>query len=211
MQREQTICPKSARGHVRTLIQQEKLSLVRDHLLRLDPASRHERFNGFLDDDFIERYAVRCAEDGTVIIAYIENGLVRGAAELHPPDQSPDSQPEVAFSVESSVRRKGVGTILFRRLIAEARCMGYRGLRITTGAENHAMRALAHKFGAHLTFLHGESTGTIDLAQQPQAELPRLSITASFEAVGAVAIDVAPTVAAAGSSLPVTTARGRRV
>jgi len=211
VQREQTICPKSARGHVRTLIQQEKLSLVRDHLLRLDPASRHERFNGFLDDDFIERYAVRCAEDGTVIIAYIENGLVRGAAELHPPDQSPDSQPEVAFSVESSVRRKGVGTILFRRLIAEARCMGYRGLRITTGAENHAMRALAHKFGAHLTFLHGESTGTIDLAQQPQAELPRLSITASFEAVGAVAIDVAPTVAAAGSSLPVTTARGRRV
>ena len=211
MQREQTICPKSARGHVRTLIQREKLSLVRDHLLRLDPASRHERFNGFLDDDFIERYAVRCAEDGTVIIAYIENGLVRGAAELHPPDQSPDSQPEVAFSVESSVRRKGVGTILFRRLIAEARCMGYRGLRITTGAENHAMRALAHKFGAHLTFLHGESTGTIDLAQQPQAELPRLSITASFEAVGAVAIDVAPTVAAAGSSLPVTTARGRRV
>jgi GNAT superfamily N-acetyltransferase len=135
VQREQTICPKSARGHVRTLIQQEKLSLVRDHLLRLDPASRHERFNGFLDDDFIERYAVRCVEDGTVIIAYIENGLVRGAAELHPPDQSPDSPPEVAFSVESSVRRKGVGTILFRRLIAEARCMGYRGLRITTGAE----------------------------------------------------------------------------
>jgi len=196
---------------VRTLIQQEKLSLVRDHLLRLDPASRHERFNGFLDDDFIERYAVRCAEDGTVIIAYIENGLVRGAAELHPPDQSPDSPPEVAFSVESSVRRKGVGTILFRRLIAEARCMGYRGLRITTGAENHAMRALARKFGAHLTFRHGESTGTIDLAQQPQAKLPKLSITASFEAVRAVAIDAAPTVAAAGSSLPVTTARDRRV
>ena len=211
MQREQTICPKSARGHVRTLIQREKLSLVRDHLLRLDPASRHERFNGFLDDDFIERYAVRCAEDGTVIIAYIENGLVRGAAELHPTDQSPDSPPEVAFSVESSVRRKGVGTILFRRLIAEARCMGYRGLRITTGAENHAMRALARKFGAHLTFRHGESTGTIDLAQQQQAELPRLSITASFEAVRAVAIDVAPTVAAAGSSLPVTTPRDRRV
>ena len=73
------------------------------------------------------------------------------------------------------------------------------------------MRALARKFGAHLTFRHGESTGTIDLAQQPQAELPKLSITASFEAVRAVAIDAAPTVAAAGSSLPVTTARDRRV
>jgi GNAT superfamily N-acetyltransferase len=168
--REQTICPKSARGHVRTLIQQEELPLLRDHLLRLDAASRHDRFNGFLDDGLIERYAARCAEDDTVIIAYIKNDAVRGAAELHPPDQSPDSLPEIAFSVETSVRRQGVGTILFRRLIAEARCKGYTSLRITTGAENHAMRALARKFGAHLNFRHGESTGTIDLAQQPLRE-----------------------------------------
>ena len=111
MPREQTICPKSARGHVRTLIQQEELPLLRDHLLRLDAASRHDRFNGFLDDGFIERYAARCAEDDTVIIAYIKNDAVRGAAELDPPDQSPDSLPEIAFSVEASVRRQGVGTI----------------------------------------------------------------------------------------------------
>ena len=170
MPREQTICPKSARGHVRTLIQQEELPLLRDHLLRLDAASRHDRFNGFLDDGLIERYAARCAEDDTVIIAYIKNDAVRGAAELHPPDQSPDSLPEIAFSVEASARRQGVGTILFRRLIAEARCKGYTSLRITTGAENHAMQALARKFGAHLNFRHGESTGTIDLAQQPRRE-----------------------------------------
>jgi GNAT superfamily N-acetyltransferase len=168
--REQTICPKSARGHVRKLIQQEELLLFRDHLLRLDAASRHDRFNGFLDDGLIERYAARCAEDDTVIIAYIKNDAIRGTAELHPPDQSPDSQPEIAFSVEASVRRLGVGTILFQRLIAEARCKGYTSLRITTGAENHAMRALARKFGAHLNFRYGESTGTIDLAQQPRRE-----------------------------------------
>ena len=33
--------------------------------------------------------------------------------------------------------------ILFRRLIEEARAKGYKNLRITTGAENHAMPALA--------------------------------------------------------------------
>lgn len=155
---------------MRTLSQREELPLLRDHLLRLDAASRRDRFNGFLDDGFIERYAARCAEDGTVVIAYIENDVVRGAAELHPPDQSPDALPEVAFSVEASVSRQGVGTILFRRLIAEARHKGYRSLRITTGTENHAMRALAHKFGAHLTFREGASTGTIDLGQQPRGE-----------------------------------------
>jgi GNAT superfamily N-acetyltransferase len=162
-----------ARGNVRTLRQQEELPQLRDHLLRLDPQSRRDRFHGFMDDDFIERYAAKCADDGTVIIAYVEDGVVRGAAELHPPDQSPDSQPEIAFSVETCVRRQGVGSILFRKLIAEARSKGYRSLRITTGAQNQAMRALANKFGAHLTFRHGESTGSIDLRQQPQPEPAR--------------------------------------
>jgi GNAT superfamily N-acetyltransferase len=175
-----------ARGYVRTLRQQEELPLLRDHLLRLDHESRHDRFNGFMDDGFIEHYATKCADDGTVIIAYIEDGVVRGAAELHPPDQSPDALPEIAFSVEASVRRQGVGSILFKRLIAEARFKGYRSLRITTGAQNQAMRALANKFGAHLTFRHGESTGSIDLMQPPQAELARLAIAAPADAARAM-------------------------
>ena len=185
-----------ARGSVRTLRQREELPQLRDHLLRLDPQSRHDRFHGFMDDDFIERYAAKCADDGTVIIAYIEDGVIRGAAELHPPDQSPDSLPEIAFSVETCVRRQGVGSILFRTLIAEARSKGYQSLRITTGAQNQAMRALANKFGAHLTFRHGESTGSIDLRQQPQPEparpelgrleLGRLAIATPAEAARAI-------------------------
>jgi RimJ/RimL family protein N-acetyltransferase len=175
-----------ARGSVRTLRQQEELPQLRDHLLRLDPQSRHDRFHGFMDDDFIERYAAKCADDGTVIIAYIEDGVIRGAAELHPPDQSPDSQAEIAFSVETCVRRQGVGSILFRTLIAEARSKGYQSLRITTGAQNQAMRALANKFGAHLTFRHGESTGSIDLKQQPQPELAKHAIAAPAEAARAM-------------------------
>ncbi len=160
----------SPRGIVRTLRQREELPLLRDHLLRLDQGSRYDRFQGFMDDDFIGRYAAKCADDGTVIIAYIEDGVVRGAAELHPPDQSADAVPEIAFSVEARVRRQGVGSILFKKLIAEARSRGYHSLRITTGAQNQAMRTLANKFGAHLTFRHGEFTGTIDLKQQPQPE-----------------------------------------
>ena len=173
---------KLAGGNVRTLRQQEELPLLRDHLLRLDSGSRYDRFNGFMEDGFIERYAAKCADDDTVIIAYFEKGVVRGAAELHPPDQSPGSLPEIAFSVEASVRRHGVGSILFRKLIAEARLKGYHSLRITTGAQNRAMRALANKFGAHLTFRHGESTGSIDLKQQPQPEFARLGIATPVDA-----------------------------
>jgi GNAT superfamily N-acetyltransferase len=170
--------PASVRGSVRILSQQEELPLLRDHLLRLDRTSRHDRFHGFIDDSFIERYAEKCANDGTVIIAYFEDGTVRGAAELHPPEQSPDAQPEIAFSVERSARRQGVGSVLFRKLIAEAHAKGYRSLRITTGAQNDAMRALASKFGARLTFRQGESTGSIELAgQQRPQPAPAAAVT----------------------------------
>lgn len=167
-----------ANGTVRTLSRHEELPLLRDHLLRLDHQSRHDRFHGFMDDDFIGRYAAKCASDGTLVIAYIVDGVVRGAAELHPPGTSPDLQPEIAFSVETSLRRKGVGSILFKRLIEVAQSKGYRALRITTGSQNDAMRALANKFGANLTFRYGESTGTIDLEEQPKPEPARaLTVT----------------------------------
>jgi hypothetical protein len=84
------------------------------------------------------------------------------------------------------VRRQGVGSILFKKLIAEARSRGYRSLRITTGAQNEAMRALANKFGAHLTFRRGESTGSIDLTAQLQPELAQRAIATPADAARAM-------------------------
>ncbi len=186
MPHDDTFRARPGFGYVRTLNQSEELPLLRDHLLRLDPESRHDRFNGFLDDSFIERYAEKCANDGTIIVAYMENGMVRGAAELHPPDESTECLPEIAFSVEACVRRRGVGSVLFRRLISEARWKDYRTLRVTTGAQNHAMRALASKFGAHLVFRHGETSGTIDLAEQPEANFAKIAIDAPLAAAKAL-------------------------
>ena len=170
MRRDDIAASSLAKGTVRILRRQEELPLLREHLLRLDRLSRYDRFHGFVDDDFIERYARKCADNGTVIIGYLEGDRVRGAAELHPPEQSQDLQPEAAFSVEVPVRRRGVGSALFRKLIAEAQARGYRSLRITTGSQNEAMRALANKFGADLSFRYGESTGTIDLTGQRRPE-----------------------------------------
>jgi hypothetical protein len=183
---EDTYRPRPGFGYVRTLNQQEELPLLRDHLLRLDPESRHDRFNGSLDDGFIEHYAKKCADDGTIVVAYMESGMVRGAAELHLPEQSEDGTPEVAFSVEKCVRRQGVGSILFRRLVSEAQWKGYRRLRITTGAQNHAMRALASKFGVRLVFTRGESTGTIDVPPLPHAEFAKIAIDTPLAAARAM-------------------------
>jgi RimJ/RimL family protein N-acetyltransferase len=156
---------------IRTLTTAE-MPLLRAHLVRLDSASRHDRFNGYTDEGFIQRYAAKCQTDGTIVVACLEDGVVRGAAELHQPDLS-NPLPEIAFSVEASLRRQGVGSILFTRLIAKAKSLGYDSLRITTGAQNEAMRALAQKFGAKLSFRRGESSGNIDLTSHRDAKAAR--------------------------------------
>ena len=50
----------------------------RDHLLRLDKASRRLRFAHGVSDSFIEDYAARMGELGSIVYAYIEDGEVRG-------------------------------------------------------------------------------------------------------------------------------------
>jgi GNAT superfamily N-acetyltransferase len=145
------------------ILRQDELPLLRDHLLRLDPASRRDRFHGAVDDSFIENYIDRCFSPRTIVIAYIEEDEVHGVAELHEPADDSDPTPEIAFSVEAPLRRHGVGSILFQTLLTEARRAGHKRLRVTTGPQNEAMRALARKFGAHLHFDHGEFSGTIDL------------------------------------------------
>jgi hypothetical protein len=55
------------------------MPLLRAHLLRLDVESRRDRFNGAIDERFIESYAERCVADGTVVIAYVEDEQVLAA------------------------------------------------------------------------------------------------------------------------------------
>ena len=55
----------------------------RDHLLRLDKDSRRMRFAHSVSDSFIDDYAGRMAEFGSVVYGYVAEGRVRAAAELH--------------------------------------------------------------------------------------------------------------------------------
>ena len=103
-------------GRIRQL-EKSDLPSFRDHLLRLDPVSRRDRFNGGLGDTFVAAYADRSFSDGTTVIGYVEAGRVRGAAELHdcPDDDEPTG--EIAFSVEPQFQGRGIGALLFERLL----------------------------------------------------------------------------------------------
>jgi GNAT superfamily N-acetyltransferase len=149
-------------GTIRKLFATD-LPLFRDHLLRLDMETRHNRFVTAVNDLFLTRYAERCFATGAIVFAYMEDGLVRGAAELHPLDD--DLSAEAAFSVEPNLRRRGIGTALFRRLITAARNRGVERLRINCLAHNDAMQGLARKFPMQLSFDRWQIVG--DLMPQP--------------------------------------------
>ena len=72
----------------------------RDHLLRLDPVSRHSRFGGGVSDDFIRDYVDLSLSLDAVVHGFFVNGSIRGAAELRPLGPPFRRQAEAAISVE---------------------------------------------------------------------------------------------------------------
>lgn len=139
------------------------LSRFRDHLLRLDTESRRDRFNGVADDTFVSGYAERCFHDGTTVVGYVEDDRVIGAAELHERPEEMEPTAEIAFSVERELQHRGIGGRLFARLLLHALALGYTQLRVTTHPNNAAMKALARRFNAKLTFEAGETVGVVHL------------------------------------------------
>lgn len=170
MQQQATAAAAPTAGTIRNLRYSEQPQFTA-HLLRLDASSRRDRFNGPTNDAFIEAYARRCFHDGTVVIGYVEDGEVLGAAELHEcPQEHGIPTGEIAFSIEPQLQRRGLGGLLFARLIETARSFGYERLRVTTHPQNEAMKRLARRFDAALRFEDGETVGLIEL--EPASPLP---------------------------------------
>ena len=133
----------------------------RDHLLRLDKASRRMRFAHGVSDAFVEDYSARMAEMGGIVYAYFEGEDVRGAAELKKLGDSWGSEAEAAFSVEQPLQEQGIGTELMGKVIRAARNRGVQHLCVSCLAENGKMRAIARKYEAELRFEYGEVIGEI--------------------------------------------------
>jgi GNAT superfamily N-acetyltransferase len=133
----------------------------RDHLLRLDPASRRNRFGGGVSDDFIRRHVDGSICLEAVIYGYFVDGTLRGAAELRPLGGWPTRQAEAAFSVEARYQSHGVGSALLERTLLAARNRGIRYLNMSCLADNRRMQQLARKFDAELTFDFGSVVGEV--------------------------------------------------
>ena len=141
----------------------------RDHLLSLDPRSRHLRFGGGMSDDFLVHYAENCFGKGDLLYgAFVDSKMV-GAAELRSnqaiwSEQAPFGRhihAEAAFSVDQDHRRRGIGEKLFKRILRAATNHGVETIEIVCLPENVGMQKLAKKFEAHFTFEENWLTGRL--------------------------------------------------
>ncbi len=126
----------------------EKADPYFEHLLRLDDEARRRRFFVDAPDFHLAIHSGAAVSDGRVCLGYIEDGLIRGAAELLASNDG--SMAEAAFSVESGYRKNGIGSLLMAAIIKEARQRGVTHIKVACLPENIAMQRLAARFLADL-------------------------------------------------------------
>lgn len=144
----------------------------RDHLLSLDPRSRHLRFGGGMSDDFLVRYAQNCFGKGDLLYGAFVDGRLVGAAELRSnqalwSEQAPFGshvQAEAAFSVDQHCRRRGIGEKLFKRIVRAAANHGVETIEIICLPENVGMQNLARKFQTQFAFEENLLTGRLKVS-----------------------------------------------
>ena len=145
----------------------------RDHVLRLDPASRRNRFAGGVSDDFVRNYVDLTAGLETIVHGFFIDGMIRGAAELRPLGIRLPQQAEAAISVEKPWQSHGVGSALLDRTLLAARNRGYRQLHMACLADNHRMQQLARKFDAELSFDFESVVGEVKSSRPTPMSLMR--------------------------------------
>ena len=151
---------RNAAGTIRKLRPTETQAF-RDHLLRLDLASRRNRFAHAVSDSFIADYAGGMTDNGSVIYGYFDGSDLRAVAELRKIGDVWGDHAEAAFTVEDAYQEKGIATELLGRVIRSARNRGVRHLVMSCLAGNARMQAVARNHEADLRFEAGEVVADI--------------------------------------------------
>jgi len=149
----------------------------RDHLLRLDAASRRMRFAHAVSNAFVADYASRMLSNGAIVFGYFDGETLVACAELRRIGVTWGDTAEAAFSVEASHQDRGIATELLGRIIRSARNRSVRHLIMSCLASNAKMQSVARRFEAELSFEAGEVIADI----VPEAANPMSVMAEAFE------------------------------
>jgi hypothetical protein len=87
----------------------------RDHMLRLDPASRRSRFGGGVSDDFIRGYVNLSVSLDAVVHGFFVGGVMRGAAARRPFPAPSGGRDQCREALAESRRRLGADSLHLAR------------------------------------------------------------------------------------------------
>ncbi len=135
---------------------------ISSHFRRLDEQSRRLRFGGAVSDEFIEQYAERLMELGSLLYGAFPDGELRALGELRGLLDDWPANAEAAFSVQRSWQDQGLGAALMDRVVAAAQNRGVKSLHMICLRENQKMRHLALKHDAILDFNRYEVDAKLD-------------------------------------------------
>ena len=101
------------------------LRRLEGHLIRLDPVSRNERFDGILSDATIRTHCLKRSRDFLLGVGWFgADGHLHAVAEMMPLGDG--SGCELAVSVEHEHQGQGIGSALVRRAVHAAGERGWR-------------------------------------------------------------------------------------
>ena len=123
-----------------------------DHLLRLGPEDRRQRFCHPVDDAYVRAYVAQIALKQHKIIGCFDGANMRGSAELIALGAIPTAPVEATFTVEPDWCWQGVERALLLRVISAARGMGARQLLLDRLEHNEALRRAVAQFDAEMVF-----------------------------------------------------------
>ena len=118
------------------------------------------RFAHFVSDTFIEDYASRMAEFGSVVYGYIRR-TGAGGRRAAPARRRLGRGGGGRLLGGKGLQDQGIGGELMGRVVRAARNRGIRRLYMSCLAENSKMQAIARKHEADLRFEYGEVIGEI--------------------------------------------------
>jgi GNAT superfamily N-acetyltransferase len=153
------------RWRVRKLWPHERGAYL-DHLLRLDHESRALRFGAPLCDAALTQHAARHFAVDSVMYGLVLDGQLRAVGELHGTCDIPRRGGEAAFSVETALRRRGIGAALFAAVSDAARNRRFRMLSIVRQSRSPAMRAIVRRHLGEIDSVQdGDGDDSVDCLQ----------------------------------------------
>jgi GNAT superfamily N-acetyltransferase len=177
------------------LVRPEDKEAVREGFGRLSPASRYARFLAtklslsdaelryLCEVDHEDHFAIGASLDGPDGAPTVGLGLARF---VRLPDR--DDTAEAAITVVDDLQRRGLGKLLFLRLIAAARERGIRRFRCEVLASNAGMVALLAQIAPERTVEVSQGVMSIELVL-PGDEPRDSSIYRLFRAAAQNAVD----------------------